>query len=342
VIPERAFNVALWAGLLTFALIANAIGETYWVTLATRAICFAVAAVGLNLILGYGGLVSFGHAAFFGLGGYAVGILATHAQTYTPMLPETLALAGTQLMPVTWAVAVVLGGLAALLIGLLTLRTSGAYFIMITLAFGQMFYYFAIAWTAYGGEDGMSIYVRGTFPGVNTLVPLQFFLLCFGVLTTVLLLVWLLNRAPFGLSLNAARQSPERVETVGIPLFRLRLAAFVISGMITALAGALFADLNRYVSPAMFSWTYSGEFIVFIIIGGIARLMGPVVGACVFVTLEATLGQMSEYWLIFVGALLLLIVLFAKKGLVGLVAAPELRHGPDSAPPAPTTEARHA
>jgi branched-chain amino acid transport system permease protein len=273
-----------------------------------------------------------------------VGILGVHAQTFVPMLPDSLGIPGTQFMPITWAVALVLGGLAALVIGALTLRTSGAYFIMVTLAFGQMFYYFTIAWTAYGGEDGMSLWVRGSFPGVNTLVPINFFLICFGVLTVVLLLVWALNRAPFGLSLNAARQSPERVETVGIPTFKLRLAAFVISGMITALAGALFADLNRYVSPAMFSWTYSGEFIVFIIIGGIARLMGPVVGACVFVALEATLGQFSDYWLIFLGALLLAIVLFAKRGLVGLVAAPERRHGEMEAAPAPVpvAEARNA
>jgi branched-chain amino acid transport system permease protein len=223
-------------------------------------------------------------------------------------------------MLITWPIAVVFGALAALVIGALSLRTSGAYFIMITLAFGQMFYYFAISWTEYGGEDGISIWSRGSFPGVETLAPLPFFLLCYGVLTAVLLIVWMINRSAFGLSLNAVRQSPERVETVGIGTFRVKLAAFVVSGAITALAGALFADLNRYVSPALFSWTYSGEFIVFIVIGGIARLMGPVVGACVFVVLESWLGGISEHWQFYLGVLLLIVVLFAKGGIVGAVA----------------------
>jgi branched-chain amino acid transport system permease protein len=319
-IPERWLDIALWASIGGFAILAHIIGETYWITLANRAVVFAIAGVGLNLALGNGGMVSFGHAAYFGIGGYVVGILATHAQNFLPLFPDTLGIPGTQSMLITWPIAVVFGALAALVIGALSLRTSGAYFIMITLAFGQMFYYFAISWTEYGGEDGISIWSRGSFPGVETLAPLPFFLLCYGVLTAVLLLVWMINRSAFGLSLNAVRQSPERVETVGIGTFRVKLAAFVVSGAITALAGALFADLNRYVSPALFSWTYSGEFIVFIVIGGIARLMGPVVGACVFVVLESWLGGISEHWQFYLGVLLLIVVLFAKGGIVGAVA----------------------
>jgi branched-chain amino acid transport system permease protein len=231
-------------------------------------------------------------------------------------------------MFVTWPLAIIAGGIAALLIGLLCLRTDGAYFIMITLAFGQMAYYFAISWNAYGGEDGMSIYVRGSFPGVNTLAPAPFFWLAFGVLTVVLLLVKMINRSPFGLALNAVRQTPERVETVGISPKQLRLMAFVISGMITALAGALFADLNRYVSPSMFSWTVSGEIMIFVILGGVSRLIGPVVGAIVFVALEEILGGLSEYWHIYLGFLLLLIVLFAKGGITGaLVKERSADHG---------------
>ncbi|KIT16786.1 branched-chain amino acid ABC transporter permease [Jannaschia aquimarina] len=322
-IPERVFNWAVWGGLLAFALLAEALGETYWLTLAARAAIFAIAGVGLNLALGNGGLISFGHAAFFGVGGYAVGILATHAQTYTPLFGL---IEGTQSMPVTWSVAIVAGALAALVIGALSLRTSGAYFIMITLAFGQMFYYFAVTWSAYGGEDGMSIYVRGGFPGLNTLDPLHFFGLSFAVLTLVLLLVRMIDRSPFGLALNAVRQSPARVETVGISPRRLRLAAFVVSGAITALAGALFADLNRYVSPAMFSWTISGEIMIFVILGGVARLMGPVVGALVFVALEELLGGLSDYWHIWLGVLLLLIVLFARGGITGALTR-EARRG---------------
>lgn len=314
---ERIFTLLIWAGLLGFALVANAIGETYWVTLATRAAIFALAGVGLNLALGNGGMISFGHAAYFGLGGYVVGILATHAQTYVPIYEGLFVLNGTQSMLITWPLAVVLGGLVALLVGALSLRTDGAYFIMITLAFGQMFYYFAISWNAYGGEDGMSIYVRGGFPGVNTLAPMPFFLLSFALLTLGLLVVRTINTSPFGLALNAVPDAAARVETVGISTRKLKLVAFVVSGMITALAGALFADLNRYVSPAMFSWTISGEIMIFVILGGVARLIGPVVGAIVFVALEETLGGLSEYWHIYLGLLLLIIVLFAKGGITG-------------------------
>ena len=229
-------------------------------------------------------------------------------------------------MPVIWLVAVTASALAALLIGLLSLRTSGVYFIMITLAFGQMFYYFAISWPRYGGEDGLSIYVRNGFPGLDTLDPIQFFAICLVLLAAALWLNARLIASPFGLALNAARQAPIRVETVGISPFRLRLAAFVISGAVTGLAGALFADLNRFVSPTMFSWQLSGEIIIFVILGGIGRLYGPVMGAALFVSLEHVLGGISEFWQVYLGALLLLVVLVARGGLIGLIAGRERHH----------------
>ena len=227
-------------------------------------------------------------------------------------------------MPVIWLVAVLSSALAALIIGLLSLRTSGVYFIMITLAFGQMFYYFTISWPAYGGEDGLSIYVRNSFPGLNTLDPIQFFALVFAILALVLWGMSRIARAPFGLALSAARQNAARVETVGLVPMHLRLVAFVISGAVTGLAGALFADLNRFVSPTMFSWQMSGEFIVFVVLGGIGRLFGPVAGACLFVLLEHTLSGVSDYWLVYVGAILLLVVLFARGGLIGTLAGREV------------------
>ena len=319
-IPERLVNWAVLAGLLVVPLWAMAADEPFTITLATRAVIFALAAVGLNIALGMGGLVSLGHAVFFGLGGYAMGILAHHAQTYTPVMEWPLLIEGTKSMPVIWLVAMVSSALAALVIGLLSLRTTGVYFIMITLAFGQMFYYFAISWAEYGGEDGLSIYVRNDFPGLNTLVPIQFFGLCFALLCLVLLLNALLIRSPFGLALNAARQVPARVETVGLDPMRLKLVAFVISGTITGLAGALFADLNRFVSPTMFSWQMSGEIMIFVILGGVARLFGPVVGAVLFVALEHFLGGLSDFWHIYLGLLLLMIVLFARGGVIGLLA----------------------
>ncbi len=322
---ETWINAALLLGLLVVPLWAWWVDEPFTITLATRVAIFALAGVGLNLALGVGGLISFGHAVFFGIGGYAMGILAFHAQNYTPLV-EALNIPGTKSMPVIWAVAVVASALAALAIGALSLRTSGAYFIMITLAFGQMFFYFAISWPAYGGEDGLSIYLRNSFPGVNTLVPINFFAIAYGVLVVVLFAMSRLMRSPFGLALAAARQNEARVRAVGIDPYRLRLVAFTISGAITGLAGALFADLNRFVSPSMFSWQTSGEIMVFVILGGVARLFGPVAGAALFILLEHFLGGISEYWHIFLGALLLLVVLFARGGLIGLLAGNEVAH----------------
>ncbi|WGW03552.1 branched-chain amino acid ABC transporter permease [Tropicibacter oceani] len=323
---EALINAALLLGLIAVPAWAVIADEPFTITLATRAVILALAAVGLNIALGIGGLVSLGHAVFFGIGGYSMGILAYHAQNYTPLTDWPFTIQGTRSMPVIWLVATLTSAFAALVIGLLSLRTSGVYFIMITLAFGQMFYFFSISWSAYGGEDGMSIYVRNGFPGLNTLVPIQFYGLCLGLLCLVLALNALLIRSPFGLALNAARQVPERVRAVGLDPFRLRLVAFTLSGAITGLAGALFADLNRFVSPTMFSWQLSGEIIVFIIIGGTARLFGPVAGAALFVALEHWLGGLSDYWHVFLGLLLLLIVLFAKGGLIGLLAGRSKAH----------------
>ncbi|NCQ24743.1 MAG: branched-chain amino acid ABC transporter permease [Rhodobacteraceae bacterium CG17_big_fil_post_rev_8_21_14_2_50_63_15] len=322
---ERLLNACVLLALLAVPLWAWAVDEPFTITLATRLAILALAGVGLNLALGLGGLVSLGHAVFFGIGGYAMGVLASHAQSYTPLILWPVVIEGTKSMPVIWLVAMGASGLAALAIGALSLRTSGVYFIMITLAFGQMFYYFAISWPAYGGEDGLSIYVRNGFPGLNTLDPIQFFALCYALLGLALWVFARIMRSAFGLALGAARQNAARVEAVGIAPYRLRLVAFVLSGMITGLAGALFADLNRFVSPVMFSWQTSGEIIVFVILGGVARLFGPVVGAAVFVLLEHFLGGLSEFWHIWLGAVLLGVVLFARGGIIGLIAGREVR-----------------
>jgi len=324
---EKHLNWLIAGLLLAIPVGAWLLGEIYTVTLATRVVVLALAGVGLNLALGSGGLISLGHAAFFGVGGYAMGILASHAQSYQPLMDWPFLIEGTKSMPVIWLVAMISGALSALAIGALSLRTSGVYFIMITLAFGQMFYYFAISWPAYGGEDGLSIYVRNGFPGLNTLQPIQFFGLCYVLLIAALLVCARINASPFGLALNAVRQSAQRVETVGLSPRRLRLTAFVISGAITALAGALFADLSRFVSPTMFSWQMSGEIMVFVILGGVGRLYGPVIGAALFIMLEHWLGGVSDYWQLFLGVLLLGVVLFARGGLIGALARREAGHG---------------
>jgi branched-chain amino acid transport system permease protein len=320
---ESVLNVVLVLLLATIPLVATGMGEPFYVTLATRMAILALAAVGLNFLLGLGGLVSFGHAAFFGIGGYVAGIAATHAFNNEPLL---FGLPGTNQMIVIWLVAILLCGLAALAIGVISLRTSGVYFIMITLAFAQMIYYFAISWPAYGGEDGLSIYVRNGFPGVNTLNGLHFFYLCFGLLLAALAVFSVLRNSRFGAALEASRQNQQRLAAVGIAPFRIKLVAFAISGMITGLAGALFADLNRFVSPSMLSWHMSGELIVLIILGGTGRLFGPVAGAMVYVLFEFYLGGITERWQFFLGLILLGVVLFARGGVVGLIAG-KARHG---------------
>ncbi|WP_336070977.1 branched-chain amino acid ABC transporter permease [Nitratireductor rhodophyticola] len=320
---ETSISILIVAGLLAAAFIAQAMGETFYITLATRMAILGLAATGLNIALGLGGLVSFGHAAFFGIGGYAAGILATHAFNSEPLL---FGLPGTNQMIVIWITGAIAAALVATLIGLISLRTSGVYFIMITLAFAQMIYYFAISWPAYGGEDGLSIYVRNAFPGTNTLAPMSFFLICFGLLVIGLILFALIRASRFGAALQAGRQNETRLAAVGIGPFRIRLVAFVLSAMMTALAGALFADLNRFVSPSMFSWHMSGELIVLIIIGGVGRLAGPLAGAIVYVLFEFALGGITEHWQFFLGLILLAVVLFARGGVMGLMAG-RARHG---------------
>ena len=322
---EIVINSILGLALVAVPLIALGIDEPFIITLATKVAIFAMAGVGLNLVLGYGGLVSFGHAAFFGIGGYAAGILASHALNYEPIMTWPFEIEGTTQMIIIWGVALVASALIALAIGAITLRTSGVYFIMITLAFAQMIYYFAISWPAYGGEDGLSIYVRNGFPGLNTLDPISYFALCAVMLGLAIAFSAVLIRSRFGLALQGARQNSQRMTAVGIAPFRIRLVAFVISAMITALAGALYADLNRFVSPSMMSWHMSGEIMVFVILGGVGRLFGPLAGAGLYIILEHLLGGVWEFWQLPLGVLLLIVVLFARGGLVGVLAG-ERKH----------------
>jgi len=322
---ETLINTILAIAFVAVPVIAMGMNEPFIITLATKVAIFAMAGVGLNLVLGFGGLVSFGHAAFFGIGGYAAGILASHALNYEPIMESPFLIEGTTQMIVIWIVALIVSALVALAIGAITLRTSGVYFIMITLAFAQMIYYFAISWPAYGGEDGLSIYVRNGFPGLNTLDPISFFALCAVMLGIVMLFSAILIRSRFGLALQGARQNPQRMTAVGIAPFRIRLVAFVISAMITALAGALYADLNRFVSPTMLSWHMSGEIMIFVILGGVGRLFGPLAGAALYIILEHLLGSVWEFWQLPLGVLLLIVVLFARGGLVGVLAG-ERKH----------------
>ncbi len=320
---ELFINIILCVCLVAVPLTAMLLDEPYVIALCTKIAILALAGVGLNFALGYGGLISLGHSAFFGIGGYVTGILASHALNHELLMTSPFEIVGSTQMLIIWATAVVVSGLAALLIGSLCLRTSGVYFIMITLAFAQMMYYFSVSWPAYGGEDGLSIYVRNSFPGLNTLNPLSFYSIAASALLLGMFVSSMIRSSNYGLILRGVRQNEQRLSSSGIEPYKVKLVAFMISAMMTGFAGALYADLNRFVSPTMFSWHTSGEIMIFVILGGVGRLFGPLVGAALFIILENLLGGVTEHWQFFLGLLLLTVVLFANGGVIGLIAGRE-------------------
>jgi branched-chain amino acid transport system permease protein len=272
----------------------------------TRIVILALAATSLNLILGYGSMVSFGHAAYLGIGGYSIAILAHEGIT-----------SGF----VQWPVALLASALFALVIGLLCLRTRGLYFIMITLAFAQMIFYVFAGLDRYGGDDGLTIYSRSKFGGLIDLnAKTQFYYLCLGLLVAAIYLVGRLVNSRFGLVIRGSRSNDRRMRAIGFPTFRYRLACFVIAGTLCGLAGALIANHTDFVSPAMMHWTRSGDLIVMVVLGGMGALFGPLFGAIALMALEEALSRVTEYWQIILGPLLLFIVLFARGGIDGLLA----------------------
>jgi branched-chain amino acid transport system permease protein len=304
--------------LLAIALpwLAEAAGSPATVSLATRMAVYGIAAASLNLVLGYGGLVSFGHAAYFGLGGYAVGILYAHwrsEELFLGLVPGSIGL-----LP-TLGAAMLVGGASAAILGALSLRTRGVQFIMITLAFAQMLFFLFVSLKAYGGDDGLSIRRRGEFPGLDLRDPAQLYWLCLGLLVAWLLLLGRVARSRFGRVLAGARQSERRMAALGVSVYPYRLAAFVISGMGTALAGGLMANVLRFVSPDMMHWAKSGELMIMVILGGLGTLLGPVLGAIALVGLENWLSAWTEHWQFILGPILLAVVLFGRGGLMALV-----------------------
>ncbi len=316
VLKEKTLNLIILGLIFATALITYWLDQGYYVNLISRVVIFAIAGVGLNLALGYGGMVSLGHAAFFGVGGYIAGISAMHFSEGSAVIAG---LSSSNQMLTIWLFVIVICAVLALFIGLISLRTTGVYFIMITLAFAQMVFYFAISWPNYGGEDGLLISTRNQILGYDTDNELVFFLICFGVLLLTVFLNSRIVRSRFGTALQVARMNHVRLATVGIRPYPIKLTAFVISAVITGIAGALFADLNRFVSPDMLSWQMSGEIIIFILLGGVGRLSGPILGATLFVLLETFIGGYTEHWKLFLGLVLLIVVLYANGGLMKII-----------------------
>jgi branched-chain amino acid transport system permease protein len=305
-------RIILWilAAALLIALPPTvlAIGQPFYLDLVRRVMIFAIAAISLNLILGYGGLVSFGHAAYLGIGGYAVGILGFY---------------GFHNGWLQWGVAIGASALVAAAIGAVSIRTSGVYFIMITLAFTQMLYYLGISLEEYGGDDGMRLKARSQFPLIDLGDPVAFY---YVVLAFMLLFVYLTYRivnSRFGMVLRAAKSNDARSRAIGFSPYPYRLAAFVIAGAMCGLAGALLVNHTNYLTPDFMHWTRSGEVMFMVILGGMASTAGPVLGAFALLLVEDLLSGWTEHWQVILGPLLILSVVFFRRGLAGVFYKPD-------------------
>jgi branched-chain amino acid transport system permease protein len=278
----------------------------YLLDLAARVMVFAVAAVALDLLVGYGGLISFGHAGFIGLGAYAVGILSAEG-------------IGDALISLPVAVAVSM--LFAWLTGIVCLRTKGVYFIMITLAFGQMVYFVATSLAPYGGDNGLTVAARNTVAGLPLIKSdrafYYFTLLCL-VATYLFCRALIVSR--FGRVLRGSKENATRMATIGFTAHRFQLVAYVIAGGLGGLSGFLLANLTEFVSPEYMSWQQSGELIVMVILGGVGTLDGAIIGSAAYLVAEEWLSGMTENWQVIFGPLLVLVVLFARGGLLGLAS----------------------
>ncbi|MDQ7079778.1 MAG: branched-chain amino acid ABC transporter permease [Paracoccaceae bacterium] len=289
------------------------IGNEFYLLLATRLVILAIAAVSLNLILGYGGMASFGHAAFVGIGAYAMGIPVYH-EFYGGFSAAASTNGLFQL-----ALSVGLSALFALITGAISLRTRGVYFIMITMAFAQMVFYLFQSLDEYGGDDGLVIEMRSELPWINLDHPLQMYLLSFVSLVVAMGVVHMIVNSRFGMVLRGAKGNDERLVTLGFNTYLYRLTAYVIAGAICGFAGWLTANFSTFVSPSMMGWGRSGELMFMVILGGAATALGPVLGAAAFILIEEILSSFTVYWHLPFGLMLIGVVLFARGGLLGML-----------------------
>jgi branched-chain amino acid transport system permease protein len=295
----------LFAGFALAPVVAQAGPEGYVLSLLTRVMIFALAAVSLDLILGYGGLISFGHAAFLGIGAYSVAILTSH---------------GIQNAFAHLLTALAASALFALATGAVSLRTRGVYFIMITLAFGQMLFFLATSLAPYGGDDGMTLPSRSLVFGANVLGSARsFYYVVLGSLLAAYLVCRAIGGSRFGRVLRGSRENPVRIEALGFNRFAFQLTAYVIAGMLCGIAGFLLANQAEFVSPAYMTWQRSGDLIFMAVLGGLGSVHGAIVGAAVFLLLEEFLSEATEHWRMIFGPLLILVALFARGGIMGLV-----------------------
>jgi len=298
--------VVIWMALITVPLWLPLLGG--YTALAGRVLVFGLAAMALNLLLGFTGVLSFGHAAYFGLGAYGAGLTLRYLVHSTPLAM----LAGT-----------LLGGIAGTLFGLLIVRRRGVYFAMCTIAFGQLWYYLAYSWNSFtGGFDGLRDFQRapialGPFTLDLTGGGATFYFFLLAIFAVAVGLMGLILRSPFGRTLIAIRENERRARFLGIPVERHIWLSFSISCFFTALAGTLYALLNNFADPLTLHYTLSGYFVVMTVIGGMRTFWGPLVGAAVFVMLQDYISSMTVNWMSFIGLIFMLVVLFFPRGLLG-------------------------
>jgi branched-chain amino acid transport system permease protein len=306
-------NILLIIVLAAFPLVMQAADNLFYVSFASRVMIYAIAATSLNLALGYGGMISFGHAAFVGTGAYVASICIAEGVTSAW---------------IGWPAAIAASALAAWAIGAVSLRTRGVYFIMITLAFAQMMFYLVNSMKAYGGDEGLTLPQRASNLGNE--VAFYYVVLC--LLAATIFLLYRLINSRFGRVIVAIRENEARAVAVGYPVFRYQLACFVIAGAAAGLAGALLASHGKYVNPNVLHWSQSGTLMIMVILGGVGRLWGGAIGAAVLLGLEHLIAEHPIAWLaallpnyqqhanLGVGLVLLAIVLFAPQGIAGLLA----------------------
>jgi branched-chain amino acid transport system permease protein len=327
--PTRKFLFLGVTALLLLLLppLAQLSREPYLISLFSRILIYALAAVSLDLILGYGGMISLGHAAFFGIGAYVVAIFSFHSVEGSALLTWPVTISGETSALITWPIAVCVTALFAAIIGALSLRTSGMHFIMITLAFAQMLFYFCVSLEAYGGDDGLSLAARNSVPGLDLANDTHFYYLCLALLAVFLIFAYRLISSRFGMVIRGSRENEKRMQALGFPTFRYKLVSLIIAGAAAGLAGALIANQTEYVSPGLMHWTRSGVILIMVLLGGTGTLFGPVLGAATFLLLEEILSSYTEHWMVFLGPFLILVVLFARQGLYGIIVGREKNNG---------------
>ncbi len=299
-------NAAVIVVLALVPVIVNLTDSAFFLDLATRFVILAIAAVSLNLILGYGRMISFGHAAYIGIGAYAVGIPAYY-EIYNGYLHILIAMS--------------VSAVFALVTGLVCLRTRGVNFIMITMAFAQMVFFAFVSIEEYGGDDGLVIEMRSEFGSLVDLEnPSVLYYVCFVSLLLVLYVIRRMVRSRFGMVIQGARGNEPRMQSLGFNTFRYKLVCYVIAGTICGFAGALLGNFTNFISPEMMDWTRSGELIFMVVLGGTGSVFGPVLGTSVFLLLEEILSGLWLYWQLAFGIFLILAVLFAKGGIDGLLS----------------------